>query len=256
MSDRYSQFFDFAQTLIECSSPIICASFLDPSLAIDQKPDRSLVTKADRDAESALREKINATFPDHGIIGEEWGTERENAEFVWTVDPIDGTISFATGVPLFGTLIGLLHKGEPVLGLIHQPILRQLCIGTDEGTFLNGRQVRVRERELESATLLLTDTRATARYQRAEPFDRLLSKVKVARTWGDCYGYLLVASGMADLMCDPVMHPWDSAPLGPLIRGAGGTCTDWSGAESRRILKSVIAGSQSAHRAAMEILTH
>jgi hypothetical protein len=133
--------------------------------------------------------------------------------------------------PLFGTLIALLHRGQPVLGAIHQPILNQLMIGDGTTTTLNGKPVRCRTtaKTIEDATLLTTDWRAPWKHQNGPAFEALAGRVKLARTWGDCYGYLLVASGWADVMCDPIMNPWDIAALIPVIRGAGGVITDWQG---------------------------
>src|SRR5690606_29345521 len=119
--------------------------FAARDLDIQLKPDETIVTKADRDGEALMREMIARRYPDHGILGEEYGEERGDAEFVWVLDPIDGTISFASASPLFGTLIALLHRGQPVLGCIHQPVLRQLLIGDGETATLNGAPVRVRE---------------------------------------------------------------------------------------------------------------
>jgi len=200
------------------------------ALAIEHKADQSPVTQADRDAEALLREKINARFPTHGIIGEEHGNERESADFVWVLDPIDGTKSFISGVPLWGTLIALLHNGSPVLGAIHQPILGQLLIGDGTTAELNGCPVRTRATTaLSEATLLTSDTVNLDARMGADRASALLGRARIARTWGDCYGYLLVATGQADAMLDPIMNPWDIAALVPIIRGAGGIISDWSG---------------------------
>jgi myo-inositol-1(or 4)-monophosphatase len=199
-------------------------------LAVESKSDASPVTAADRGAEELMRRLIKKRYPEHGIIGEEFGTENADAEFVWVLDPIDGTKSFITGVPLWGTLIGLLHQGQPILGCIHQPVMNQLLIGDGSTTTLNGRVTRVRPCErLADATLLTSDTLNLGKYQNGARCDRLSGQVKLYRTWGDCYGYLLVASGLADVMLDPIMNPWDIAALVPVIRGAGGVITDWKG---------------------------
>jgi len=200
------------------------------ALAIEHKADQSPVTEADRDAEALLRAKINARFPTHGIIGEEHGNERESADFVWVLDPIDGTKSFISGVPLWGTLIALLHNGAPILGAIHQPILAQLLIGDGATAELNGRPVRTRSTTaLSEATLLTSDTVNLDARIGAARASALLGRARIARTWGDCYGYLLVATGQADAMLDPIMNPWDIAALVPIIRGAGGVISDWNG---------------------------
>ncbi len=204
--------------------------FADPSLGVEFKSDQSPVTAADRGAEELLRALIANKFPSHGVIGEEFDAVNAGAEFVWVLDPIDGTKSFITGVPLWGTLIALLHQGQPVLGAIHQPILQQLMIGDGTTTTLNNRPVRVRPcSRLEDATLLISDPLNPARYQNGPAYDALIRRARLVRTWGDCYGYLLLASGRADIVMDPIMNPWDIAALVPVVRGAGGVITDWHG---------------------------
>jgi histidinol phosphatase-like enzyme (inositol monophosphatase family) len=204
--------------------------FADPSLGVEFKSDLSPVTAADRGAEELLRALIANQFPSHGVIGEEFDAVNTGAEFVWVLDPIDGTKSFITGVPLWGTLIALLHQGQPVLGAIHQPILQQLMIGDGARTTLNNRPVRVRPcSRLEDATLLTSDPFNPARYQNGPAYDALTRRARLVRTWGDCYGYLLLASGRADIVMDPIMNPWDIAALVPVVRGAGGVITDWHG---------------------------
>jgi myo-inositol-1(or 4)-monophosphatase len=207
-----SPFRSFIVELAERSGDLIRPYFGadDGVLDIEYKPQEtsidtwpSIVTRADREAEELMRQMIGKQFPEHGIVGEEYGTERPGAEFVWTLDPIDGTISFAAANPQFGTLIGLLHAGRPVLGVIHQPIVGQLCLGDCEQTLLNGRPVRSRgARPLSQATLLVTDLR----FHTGPAWESLLAEVNLVRTWGDCYGYLLVATGHADIMSDPGMH--------------------------------------------------
>ena len=220
----------FVRELAEASGELIRRYFRAPGLTVDVKDDQTPVTDADRGAEDLMRQRILARFPDHGILAEEHGSERLDAEYVWVLDPIDGTKSFVSGVPLFGTLIGVLHRGQPILGAIHQPILRELCIGDGRTTTLNGRPVHVRPTaRLSDAVLLASDTTTAARHQDGAAWDRLVSKARWLRTWGDCYGYLLVATGQADVMTDPVMSPWDLLPLIPVIRGAGGIITDWQG---------------------------
>lgn len=221
----------FMSELATRSGEFIRPFFGRPDLAVETKSDASPVTAADRGAERLLRQLIAAKFPAHGILGEEFGAENTDAEFVWVLDPIDGTKSFITGVPLWGTLIALLHHGQPVLGCIHQPILGQLMLGDGATTTLNDRPVRCRSvARFEDATLLTSDPLNVAQYQNGAAFDALGRRARLVRTWGDCYGYLLVAAGFADVMLDPIMNPWDIAALVPIIRGAGGTITDWQGA--------------------------
>lgn len=225
-----NEYRDFAIELAESSGAFIRPFFRKKGLSIDTKSDQTIVTEADRGAEKLMRDMINKRYPNHGIIGEEFGPENENSEFVWVLDPIDGTISFAAGIPLFGTLIALCQKGEPVLGIIHQPILNELLIGDGNTTTLNGRPVSVSSvTDLADATLLCTDVQNVCKHQSEAAWHELVHSVRKFRGWGDCYGYLMVATGRADIMCDPIMNPWDIAALIPVVRGAGGTISNWSG---------------------------
>lgn len=249
-----SAFVPFVHELAQLSGDFIRPFFADPALVVESKSDSSPVTEADRGAEELMRRVIRSRFPDHGIIGEEFGSERADAEFVWVLDPVDGTRSFAAGCPLFGTLIALMHRGQPVLGCINQPVLRQLCIGDGATTTLNGRAVRMREcRRIEDATLLASDVHKAGVHQDGRAFDALSRRAKLFRTWGDCYGYLLLAGGWADIMTDPIMSPWDTMALIPVIRGAGGTITDWQGNDPVRGT-SVVAAHAGLHRAVIEAL--
>jgi len=233
----------FLLELADQSGAFIRPWFGRPDLAVETKSDQTPVTVADRGAEELMRRMIRARFPDHGILGEEYGAENTGAEFVWVLDPVDGTRAFAAGSPLFGTLIALQHHGQPVLGAIHQPLLRQLLVGDGAHTTLNGRPVRVRPAtRLEDATLLCSDPLTPAKHQNGAAFASLVGRVKLVRTWGDCYGYLLLATGGADVMCDPIMNPWDIAALIPVIRGAGGVITDWQGRDPVSAASIVAAG--------------
>jgi myo-inositol-1(or 4)-monophosphatase len=251
---QMKEFIEFISTLAEKSGDVIKSYFANPNLAIELKEDRTLVTKADQEAEAVMRALILKTYPNHGILGEEFGPENASAEFVWVLDPIDGTISFARGCPLFGTLIGLLHGNKPVLGAIHHPILHQLCIGNNAETTVNGRAVQLREvRHLSEAMLLTTDIADIAKYQRKEGFEKLLRQTHLFRTWGDCYGYLLVASGGADIMVDPILNPWDVLPLIPIIQGAKGVITTWSGTEASQGNSCVVAN-RNLHPQVLQVL--
>jgi len=251
---KTKEFSDFIRLLAEKSGEVIKPYFAKANLTVETKEDRTPVTEADRNAEALMRDLIRKAYPDHGILGEEFGQENTSAEFVWVLDPIDGTISFLRGCPLFGTLIGLLHGGTPLLGAIHQPLLNQLCIGNNKETTLNGRPVHFRgTRELSEATLLTTDVIHVTQYQKKEGFERLLGQVSLFRTWGDCYGYLLAACGGADIMLDPIMNPWDILPLIPVIQGARGVITTWSGGDASQGSSCVVANRQ-LHPRVLEVL--
>ena len=241
-------FRDFVVELATASGDLIRPYYGAQSLDIELKADETIVTKADRDAEALMREMISKRFPDHGIQGEEYGEERPDAEYVWVLDPIDGTISFASASPLFGTLIALKHEGRPVLGCIHQPVLRQMLIGNGETSTLNDVGVQVRQTpSLRQATLLVTDLIDVTKHQDGAAFESLMRDVKLVRTWGDCYGYLLLATGHADIMCDPVMNPWDIAALIPVVHGAGVTISDWQGRDALGAESIVATTSQHLH---------
>lgn len=245
----------FTVELARASGEFIRPLFGRHDVAIEIKDDASPVTAADRGAEKLLRQLIKARFPSHGILGEEFGPENTDAEFVWVLDPVDGTKSFITGVPLWATLIGLLHRGQPVLGCIHQPILNQLMIGDGSRTTLNGAPVRCRSTtQLTEATLLTSDWLNPAKYQSGPAFENLAGAVRLSRTWADAYGYLLLASGWADIAVDPIMNPWDIAALVPVIRGAGGVITDWSGGAAYPANSTVAAATAELHAATLEIL--
>jgi myo-inositol-1(or 4)-monophosphatase len=226
MSNEFSY---FARTLADASAGII-KQYFRTGVGIDNKSDGSPVTIADRKSEEIMREMIQREFPDHGIIGEEFGEYQIDAEYVWVLDPIDGTKSFITGTPLFGTLIGLLHHREPILGVINHSVLNQFLIGTNGETRLNGEKVRVRPcQSIEQATVLASEHYHIEKYGSLSAYESLVRRAKLYRTWGDCYGYTLVATGYADVMLDPIMNLWDLAALIPVIEGAGGKITDWRG---------------------------
>ncbi len=246
----------FIRELASASSEVILPYFGNPSQGLELKSDESPVTLADRSAEEVMRRMIEKRFPSHGIIGEEHGTVREDSEFVWVLDPIDGTKSFITAVPLFVTLIGLLHEGKPILGAIHQPNLRELMLGDGHETTLNGRIVRGRKASsLAASTLLTSDPLLPSKYQDAAGFDALARSVRLYRTFGDGYGYLLVASGWADIMVDPIMNPWDLLPLIPCLEGAGIKVTDWQGGDARKKgAASTVACAEKLHGQVISLL--
>jgi len=251
---KTNEYVEFILALAARSGEVIKPYFAKVDLTVEIKQDQTPVTQADREAEAVMRSLIRETYPHHGILGEEFGPENTSAEFVWVLDPIDGTVSFSRGCPLFGTLIGLLHDGKPLLGAIYQPLLNQMCIGNNAETTLNGRIVQLRDiRQLSEAILLTTDIPSIGRYQKKEDFDRLLGQARLFRTWGDCYGYLLVASGGADIMLDPVMNPWDILPLIPIIQGAQGVITTWSGTDASAG-NSCVAANRHLHPRVLEIL--
>jgi histidinol phosphatase-like enzyme (inositol monophosphatase family) len=189
------------------------------------------VTQADIEAENFLRREIEKNFPEDAIIGEEGGERRGSSGRRWIIDPIDGTYSFVHGVPLYGVLLGVEIDGKPSVGVVNIPALGEIVYAAKGlGCFLNGERSRVSQtRKLEDALLLATDFGACEHYGFGAAADVLQRRASMRRTWGDCYGYLLVATGRADVMLDPKLAVWDCAALLPVVEEAGGTFTDWKG---------------------------
>ncbi|MEM6884106.1 MAG: histidinol-phosphatase [Verrucomicrobiota bacterium] len=239
------EFLEFTEHLAKLSGELIRPYFRSDSMDVQKKDDRTIVTRADREAEELMRTEIERAYPEHGIIGEEFGNTRADAEYVWVLDPIDGTISFAAGVPLFGTLIGLLKNGQPVAGCIHQPILDILCLGDNENTTVNGERRQIRPcSQIPDATMLITDPGLVEPHQNYTSFENLRREVDTFRTWGDCFAYLQLVTGRADIAMDPIMNPWDLLPLVPVVRGAGAVFTGWDGSDVTNATSCVAAGAE------------
>ena len=209
--------------------------YYQKSPEVEIKADRSPVTVADHESEKLLRSRIEERFPDHGILGEEFGLARPEAMMRWLLDPIDGTQSFIRGVPLYGVMVGLVEGNDPVLGVVHFPALGETVTAwRGGGCWWTGRAGRARARvsevsRIEDAVLLGTDPLDLNSGAKRAGYLRLRERVKLERGWGDCYGYLLVATGRAEIMMDPQLKEWDAAPLIPILEEAGGRFTDWRG---------------------------
>lgn len=254
-----------AERLAETARTVVRPYFRQP-IDVTQKADQSPVTIADREAEKAMRTLIAEAYPAHGMIGEEHGAERSDAEYVWVLDPIDGTKRFITGHPQFGTLIGLLRGGEPILGVIDMPIMDECWIGaTGRPTthsargLSNGdgtRPARVRPcADVDHAVLYATSPHMFAGDD-FPAFERVRRRAKQPMYGGECYGYGLLASGYVDLVVEATMGVYDYLPLVPVITGAGGVITDWQGAplglgSDGRV---VAAGDRRCHAAAITLL--
>ncbi|NWF97109.1 MAG: histidinol phosphate phosphatase [Candidatus Thorarchaeota archaeon] len=199
-------------------------------ITVETKRDGTPVTVADREAEVFIRDRIRENYPEHTVRGEEFGTNEVSSDYEWLIDPIDGTKSFVNGIPLYTTLLALLYRGTPVLGVVHCPPLAETVAAVSGlGCTLNGRACHVSSTErLEDAMVNVTDYRDLYAV-RPDLTERLISTAKSCRAWGDAYGYVLVATGRADVMVDAVMSPWDIAPLGPIITEAGGVLGDLDG---------------------------
>ncbi len=256
MSTDLDLFLGLALRLADAARPIALHYFRnDPET--ETKSDASPVTIADRESERVMRELIHARFPDHGIIGEEFGAHRPDASHVWTLDPIDGTKSFVSGRPLFGALIALCRDGEPVVGVIDCPAAGDRWVGViGRPSTHNGKPCRTRSCDsLGDAVLYATSPYVFDERDR-HGFDRLHAGVRFTMFGNDCHGYGLIASGWSDLLVDADLHVYDYAALVPVVEGAGGVITDWDG--QRLGLQSdgrvVLAGDRRMHRATLEIL--
>jgi histidinol phosphatase-like enzyme (inositol monophosphatase family) len=246
---------NFCRLLAQASADVI-KKYFRTGISVESKSDNSPVTIADKKAEEIMRELITKHFPDHGIFGEEFGETNKSAEYIWILDPIDGTKSFICGAYSFGTLIGLLKNGQPILGVYNHPILNDFLIGDNQETRINGEKTLIRScKDLSYAVLLTTDHLNIEKYQSIEKFNELIKNVKLYRNWGDCYGYYLLATGYADVMIDPIMSPWDILPLIPIIKGAGGVITDYQGNNPVKG-NSAVASSPEIHSEIISLLNN
>jgi histidinol-phosphatase len=226
-------------------------------VAIEDKPDGSPVTEIDKALEARLRGRIHARFPEHGIIGEESGAERRDADWVWVLDPIDGTQSFILGKPTFATLIGLMFQGRPVLGVIEHPALGDRWVGAaGSATHFNGEPARVRPCARVADAALSTTGPNWFSPDELAAFDRARAIAKVQHWGGDCHAFGLVASGFIDLVIESSHHLHDFCALVPVVEGAGGIMTDWAGralgADSGR--RVIAAGDRRVHAEALRLL--
>src|SRR5215467_10280478 len=216
------------------------------------------VTAADRAAEAAMRTLIKKSFPVHGIIGEELGAERADAEYCWLLDPIDGTKSFICGLPAWGTLIALTRHGEPIYGMMHQPFTREHFTGDGSAASYRGpagdRALRVRPCAALNDAVLLTTSPLLMQEADRTAFRRVEERVRLSRYGGDCYAYCMLAAGHIDLVIETELKPYDVLALIPIIEGAGGIVTTWDGGRAFAGGRIIAAGDKRVHAAAMEAL--
>ena len=221
------------------------------------------VTAADRGAEQVIRAAIKQRFPQHGIVGEEFGAENADADYVWVLDPIDGTKSFISGLPTWGTLIGLTHKGRPVYGMMHQPFTRERYFGDGKSAHWRGldadlrmieRRIRTRPCDsLAAATIMTTSPLLLTEAQRIK-YSHVETQTRLHRYGGDCYAYCMLASGHADLVIEAGLKPYDIVALIPVIEGAGGLVTTWDGGDAAGGGAIIAAGDRHVHAAALRLL--
>ncbi|MGI9508800.1 MAG: histidinol-phosphatase [Geminicoccaceae bacterium] len=248
----------FAEQLADAAGAVIAPYFRSKKIAVDQKADESPVTIADREAEQAMRALIESTFPDHGIEGEEFGAVRLDADYVWHLDPIDGTKSFITGRPLFGTLVSVAFRGKPLVGVIDHCMLNERWVGSaDRPSSWNGEPIRTRSCSgLDEAILYVTSPKMFKKPGEIEAFTRVEDAVALPLYGGDCYAYGQLAMGFADIIVEADLDTHDYLALIPVIEGAGGIITDWEGGvltpdSDGRI---VAAGDKRVHAEALELL--
>jgi myo-inositol-1(or 4)-monophosphatase len=244
-----------AEQLADVARRIVREHFRAP-LAIERKPDGTPVTVADRDIEMQMRRMIRAAFPGHAVRGEEFAAEG-SGEFTWVLDPIDGTKSFVSGYPLFGSLIALARQGRPVLGVIEAPVLGERWVGAEgRGTLFNGKPARTRDCRALGAAVLYTTTPDTFDGAERARFEALSARTALRRFGGDCYLYGMLASGFCDLVIESRLKPHDFMALAPIVTGAGGLISDWEGAPlgAGSDGRVVAASTESLWRETLEIL--
>ncbi|MDA1051573.1 MAG: histidinol-phosphatase [Planctomycetota bacterium] len=236
MSDDVSARLTLALEIARAAGALTLEFFQQDSLQVERKGDNSPVTQADRQAELLMRERIAAAFPNDGIIGEEHGEVAGTSEYQWILDPIDGTKSFIAGVPLYSVLVGVLRNGESLLGVILVPGLDECVYAakgegawwTKGGASPRPAKVSVRE-SLADGVFVTSQVDGFGKRSATQAYERLERAAYITRTWGDGYGYLLIATGRAEAMVDPIMNIWDAAAIQPVMEEAGGTFTDWQG---------------------------
>jgi len=237
-TEELTERLDLARAIAIEAGELTLKYFLQPELRVDVKGDDSPVTIADRQAETLMRERISARFPHDAILGEEHGRTAGTSPFEWVLDPIDGTKSFVAGVPLYTNLVAVLFEGEAVIGVINAPAAGEMAYAQTGGggawyqrLVEPPRQAQVSQVDrLDDALFVTTEVSGFATSRQAMPtYLQLQAATRLSRTWGDAYGYLLVATGRAEVMIDPAMNLWDAAAILPIIQEAGGTFTDWKG---------------------------
>ena len=250
-----SELASFAASLADAARGVI-QRYRNCGVTVDAKADESPVTLADRGAERAMRALIEERFPEHGIAGEEYGRVRENSEFVWSLDPIDGTKAFITGSPRFGTLIGLVESGKPTLGLIDMPVLDERWIGgRDYMTRMNGTPVKVRAcPQLSDAILAATSPGMFKSIDKIH--DTLCAATRYQVYGGDCHNFATLAGGYIDLCVEAGLQDYDFLAVVPVIEAAGGIVTDWEGNRPApgSTTRICAAGDKRVHEAALKIL--
>jgi myo-inositol-1(or 4)-monophosphatase len=262
----------FVERLAQVSGEVILPFFRSAIRAEDKSPGGVFdpVTEADRGAETAMRRLIGQTFPAHGVIGEEYGRDHPEAEYVWVLDPIDGTKSFVSGLPTWGTLIGLMHRGQPVYGMMAQPFTRERFYGDGKRASVRTlapshgegppsewatRTLHTRAcSSLSEATLATTSPLLIRDDTDRKAYARVEAQVRLTRYGGDCYAYCALAAGFIDLVIETNLKPHDIVALVPIIEGAGGVVTTWDGDNAAHGGRIIAAGDRAVYEEARGFL--
>ena len=255
----------FIADLAKASGEAIIPFFRTTMTMRDKSAGRAFdpVTEADRAAETTMRQMIMDTFPAHGIVGEEFPDHQADAEYVWVIDPIDGTKSFISGLPTWGTLICLEHNGQPAYGLMHQPFTRERFTGDGAraswaGLNPHGTEILHHIRTRSCATLgeaiVMTTSPNLLQPEERERFAAVEAQVRMSRYGGDCYSYCMVAAGHVDLIIESGLKPYDIAALIPIVTGAGGVVTTWEGGDAAQGGRVIAAGDPRVHEQAMKLM--
>lgn len=251
-AEQSDTFRAFTKLLVQTAGDII-ARYFQENCAVLTKADATPVTIADREAEAAIRQLIQQHFPEHGILGEEYGLENENAAWRWIIDPVDGTKSFIANSFDFGTIIGLCVEEQPVFGAIYHPLSHELIVGDGQQAWRNDHRIHATDTATIDELILLASDLNPQRFTATPGFAQLQQQVKFSRTWGNCFGYGLIAQGVPAIMYDPQAAIWDSAGIIPIITGAGACITDIHG-HNAFDAGNAIASPRHLHRQILAIL--
>lgn len=260
-ANKVKEYTDFLDTLACAAAEITLPMFKRPLNVINKgkklQLDYDPVTEADRQSEIAIRKLINQSYPEHNILGEELGSENNNdSQYTWVIDPIDGTRAYICGIPTWGTLVALNNGSRPIIGMLDQPYLKERYIGTPEASFMNGTRIKCRPcTDLSQATISTTDpTQFFACDEDLQVFNRVSSKARLVRNGYDCYAYAMVAAGFIDVVIESGLEAYDIQALIPIIEGAGGVVTNWTGGSAADGGQVVASATAALHEQVLSLL--
>jgi myo-inositol-1(or 4)-monophosphatase len=255
-ADQLAEYTTFAEQLADAAASVI-TSYFRTDLVAENKGGILFdpVTVADKAAERVMRQMIRAHYPSHGILGEELGMEAGQSEWTWVLDPIDGTVAFISGLPVWGTLVALNNGHRPVLGVMNQPFTRERYLGTASGAWRNGMPLKTRNCcSMATATLMCTTPAMFHTPAHRTAFETLAAQAKLLQFGGDCYAYCMVASGFADVIVEAGLEPYDIQALIPIVEGAGGVVSTWQGTSAQNGGAIVACGDRRLHAQLLEML--